>query len=166
MTAWTIRDERAEEAQAIAALTSAAFRGAAHTDGTEGTIPGKLRESGDLVLSLVAEAQGELVGHLAFSPVTISDGSEGWYGLGPVSVIPARQGNGIGTALIGEGIERLRGLGAQGCVVLGEPGYYARFGFRHDPALAFPGPPAEYFMRLVLAGREPAGEVRYAPAFG
>jgi len=166
MTIWTIRDERAEEAQTIAALTNAAFRGAAHTDGTEGAIPGKLRASGDLALSLVAEAPGEMVGHVAFSPVTISDGSMGWYGLGPISVIPTRQGDGIGTALIREGLARLRGLGAQGCVVLGEPGYYGRFGFRHDPALAFAGPPAEYFMRLVLAGREPAGEVRYAPAFG
>ena len=90
------------------------------------------------MLSLVAEAQDDPIGHAAFSPVTISDGSEGWYGLGPVSVIPSRQGEGIGTALVREGIARLCRLGAQGCVVLGEPGYYERFGFRHDPALAFP----------------------------
>jgi putative acetyltransferase len=163
---WTIRDERAGEEATIAELTYAAFRKAEHTAGTEGAIPARLREAGDLTLSLVAEADGELVGHVAFSRVTISDGSDQWYGRGPVSVLPARQRQGIGAALIRHGLERLRQIEANGCVVLGEPAYYERFGFRHDPALTFSGPPPEYFMRMVLAGPAPAGEVRYAPAFG
>ena len=60
-----------------------------------------------------------------------------------MSVLPEHQSKGIGTALIREGIGRLRELGANGCVVLGEPDYYERFGFRPDPKLVFPGPPPE-----------------------
>ncbi|HYD24886.1 MAG TPA: N-acetyltransferase [Croceibacterium sp.] len=166
MTDWTIRGERPDDHAAIAALTEAAFREARHADGSEGAIPARLRAAGELTVSLVVEAGGELVGHVAFSPVAIADGTEGWYGLGPVSVIPARQGRGIGTALVRQGLERLRRLGAGGCVVLGEPAYYGRFGFRHDPQLTYPGPPPDYFLTLVLAGAPPAGEVRYAAAFG
>ena len=69
-------------------------------------------------------------------------------------------------ALIEAGLQRLIARGARGCVVLGDPAYYARFGFIHDPALTFPGAPAEYFQRLVLRGDPPSGAVRYAPAFG
>lgn len=165
MSSWRVRDERPGDAAALAALTEAAFREAAHRDGSEGAIAERLRRSGDLAVSLVAEADAGLVGHVAFSPVAISDGAQDWYGLGPVAVVPERQGEGIGAALIREGIARLGGLRAGGCVVLGAPDYYARFGFGHDPALVFPGPPAEYFLRLVLAGSAPAGDVRYAPAF-
>ena len=166
MSDWTIREEASEDAAAIAAVTAKAFASAAHTDGTEHALPGKLRHAGDLTLSLVAQASdGALVGHVAFSPVTISDGSDGWYGLAPLSVIPSRQGEGIGSALVCEGLARLRRLGARGCVVLGEPAYYGRFGFAHDPALAFPGPPPEYFQRLLFEGASPRGSVRYAPAF-
>ena len=104
---WTIRDERPGDFVAIAALTQAAFRDAEHSDGTEPAIVERLRTDGDLTLSLVAE-DGELLGHAAFSPVTVSDGSTGWYGLGPVSVSPHRQREGIGSALIRVGLERLR----------------------------------------------------------
>jgi len=163
---WVIRGEHVDDADAIAKLTYLAFREAEHTDGTEGAIAGRLRDAGALTLSLVADANGAPIGHAAFSPVTISDGSAGWYGLGPVSVVPARQAEGIGSALVREGIARLRRLGAQGCVVLGDPAYYGRFGFRPDPRLVFPCPPAEYFQRLVFGGPEPQGEVSYSRAFG
>src|SRR5690606_32587977 len=127
----------------------AAFRGAPHSDGSEAEIIERLRVAGDLAVSLVAvDADGAIVGHVAFSPVTISDGTSGWYGRGPVSVVPSHQGTGIGSSLIRAGLERLRSAGARGCVVLGEPAFYARFGFRHDPRLVFPGPPPEYFLRL------------------
>ena len=162
---WTIREERPGDEQAITALVDAAFRDAPHSDGTEAAIVERLRADGDLALSLVA-AEGSLVGHVAFSPVTLSDGTVRWYGLGPVAVSPRRQGEGIGTALVRQGLERLQAMEAGGCVVLGEPGHYGRFGFRHDPRLAFPGPPPEYFQRLVLDGEPPAGTVRYARAFG
>ena len=98
--------------------------------------------------------------------MTISDGTPSWYGLGPVSVTPELQGEGIGSTLIRRGISELGATGAGGIVLLGDPAYYSRFGFAHDPALAYPGPPAEYFQRLVLAGSAPTGTVTYAPAFG
>jgi putative acetyltransferase len=160
-----VRDERASDRTNIAEVTAAAFRDAPHTDGTEHALPAKLRDEGHLAVSLVAEADGQLVGHVAFSPVTVSDGSTDWFGLGPVSVATTCQGQGIGAALIREGLSRLRQMGANGCVVLGEPAYYGRFGFAHDPALSFPGPPPEYFQRIVLAGPAPSGTVTYAPAF-
>jgi len=161
-----VRAERPGEGEAIAALIEAAFRDAEHRDGNEQDLPARLREAGDLTLSLVAEDGGELVGHVAFSPVAVAGGATNWYGLGPVSVAPARQGRGIGSALIEEGLARLRQAGANGCVVLGEPAFYGRFGFAHDPALVFPGPPPRYFQRVVFSGAAPRGVVRYAPAFG
>ena len=165
--AWTIRDERPGDEAAIAALTAAAFHDVEHSDGSESAIVERLRAAGDLAISLVAEnLDRAVIGHVAFSPVAISDGTPRWYGLGPCSVIPLRQRAGIGSALISEGIERLRQMDAGGCVVLGDPAYYRRFGFGHDPALTYPGPPPEYFQRLVLSGPAPQGTVSYAPAFG
>lgn len=163
---WAVREERPGDAPAIAGLTEAAFRDAPHADGTERTIAARLRASGELALSLVAETDGALVGHAAFSPVAISDGTPGWYGLGPVSVAPAWQRRGIGSALIRAGLARLRVRNAGGCVVLGDPAFYRRLGFGHDPRLVYPGPPAVYFQRLVFDGAEPQGVVSYSPAFG
>lgn len=163
---WSIRLEREGDEADIAALTTAAFREAPHKSGTEAAIVERLRLHGDLALSLVVEdADGAIAGHVAFSPVTISDGTPGWFGLGPVSVVPTNQRASIGTALIRDGLERLKDSGAGGCVVLGEPAYYGRFGFRHDPKLVFPGPPPEYFAALRFSGSEPVGTVAYAPAF-
>lgn len=167
MSSFTIRPERAGDEAAIAALTAAAFRDVRYSDGSEVAIVGRLRSAGDLALSLVAEDRdGAIVGHVAFSPVAVSDGTPGWYGLGPISVIPLRQRAGIGSGLIEESLIRLAAIGARGCVVLGEPGYYRRFGFRHDPELVFPGPPPAYFQRLAFDAEVPAGIVSYAPAFG
>lgn len=166
MIAADIRPERPGDEAAIQALTRAAFAGMPFSDGREPEFVGDLRAAGDLTLSLVAVSGRAIVGHIAFSPVTISDGSPDWQGLGPVSVAPPRQRRGIGAALIGHGIAELRARGAAGVVLLGSPAYYARFGFEHDPALTYPGPPAAYFQRLVLRGTPPRGTVRYAPAFG
>ncbi|MEX0341732.1 MAG: GNAT family N-acetyltransferase [Erythrobacter sp.] len=166
MTAFAIRPEREGDAQTIFALTEAAFRDMPFSDGDEQQLVDRLRSAGDLTLSLVAEDAERIVGHIAFSPVTISDGTTGWYGLGPVSVWPELQRQGIGAALVKRGIADIRGLGGKGIVLLGSPDYYARFGFEHDPDLRYPGPPAEYFQRLVLDGDAPRGTVSYAPAFG
>jgi len=166
MSGWTIRDEQPGDEAAIAALTEVAFRTVRYSDGGESAIIARLRDAGDLALSLVVENRDRaVIGHVAFSRVTISDGTPGWYGLGPISVIPLRQRAGIGAAMASEGLARLRGLGAGGCVVLGDPVYYGPLGFRHDAGLVFPGPPPEYFQRLVLSGDEPQGTVRYAAAF-
>lgn len=161
-----IRAERPGDEAAIRAVTQAAFRTQPHSDGTEADLIDALRRDGDLALSLVAETDGQIAGHIAFSRVTISDGSHDWYGLGPVGVSPELHRQGIGSALIERGVADLTALGARGVVLLGNPAYYARFGFAHDPALVYPGPPAEYFQRLVIAGEAPSGTVTYAPGFG
>lgn len=161
----TIRPEAPGDEETIFALTEAAFAEMKHSDGDEQQLVNRLRDDGDLVLSLVAEDGERIVGHIAFSRVTISDGAEDWYGLGPVSVWPADQRLGVGSALIRRGIADLRERGAKGIVLLGSPEYYRRFGFSHEPQLTFPGPPAEYFQTLVLEGDLPSGEVTYARGF-
>ncbi|MBP7001083.1 GNAT family N-acetyltransferase [Amaricoccus sp.] len=161
----TLRAEAPADHASIRALTDDAFAGAAHASGTEGAIVDALREAGALALSLVAEEGGAIVGHVAFSPVAIP-GAAGWFGLGPVAVRPDRQGRGIGAALIRDGLARLEAMGAQGCVLLGDPGYYRRFGFAPDPRLRFEGAPPEYFLRLAFPGAAPAaGAVAFHAAF-
>ncbi|MBH1555602.1 N-acetyltransferase [Stenotrophomonas maltophilia] len=162
---YTLRNEAAADIAAIHALTSAAFAAAEHSSHTEHFIVDALRSRGELAVSLVAEVDGERVGHVAVSPVAISDGSGGWFGLGPISVLPAWQGQGIGAALMHAALEALRRQGARGCVLLGEPGYYGRFGFRAEPGLILPGVPAEYFQALCLRPPMAQGEVQYSPAF-
>ena len=88
MSALTIRPETDADHAQIAVVTNAAFVEVEHSDGSEVQIVDKLRQDGDLALSLVAEDGERIVGHVAVSPVTISDGSEDWYGLGPISVLP------------------------------------------------------------------------------
>ena len=161
-----IRSERAEDAPQIAAVTTAAFAGEPHSSGTEAAIVAGLRVAGALTVSLVAEDAGELLGHVAFSPVTIDGRSAGWFGLGPVSVRPDRQSVGVGRALIEAGLAELRAQGAKGCVVLGDPAYYGRFGFSCDPTLRYADAPAEYFQRLSFGAETPTGKVDYHPAFG
>ncbi|WP_438748580.1 GNAT family N-acetyltransferase [Pararhizobium sp. O133] len=160
-----IRPETAGDIVSIGALTTVAFAGMPYSDGTEAAIIDRLRADGALTLSLVAEIDGVVAGHVAFSPVEITDGAQEWFGLGPVSVEPGRQKAGIGTALINDGLDRLREIGAAGCVLLGDPGYYERFGFRHHEALRFPGPPPEYFLALALHGSMASGIVQYHKAF-
>lgn len=167
MSDWTVRPERPADAAAISALTTAAFHGLEFSGGNEAEIVERLRADGDLAVSLVAENLDlAVIGHAAFSPVTVSDGTSGWYALGPVSVIPLRQKVGIGSSLTEAGLARLREIGAAGCVVLGDPGYYGRFGFVNDPGLTCPGPHPEYLQRVVFRTPPPTGEIRFAPAFG
>lgn len=160
-----IRHEEPSEAGVIATLTAEAFREAAHSSHTEHFIVNALRKAGQLTVSLVAEDGDAIVGHVAVSPVSISDGSDGWYGLGPISVAPERQGQGIGRLLMKAALTELRKIGAAGCVVLGDPGYYGRFGFKAEPALVLPGVPPEYFQAIAFRGAVPAGSVSYHQAF-
>ena len=146
-------------------MITKAFAAALHSSGTEANIVEGLRKGGALTLSLVAEQDGRIVGHIAFSPVTITGEDRGWYGLGPVAVLPEHQGEGIGAALVEAGLAQLRALRARGCVLLGDPAYYQRFGFRADPRLVLPGIPAEYFQTVRLSDDEAEGEVAYHPAF-
>jgi putative acetyltransferase len=160
-----IRLENEGDADAIHALTAAAFQGKPYSDGTEAHVVDALRAAGALTISLVAEDYDEMVGHVAFSPVTINGQPGRWYGLGPVSVTPARQRQGVGTALIKTGLSQLRALGADGCVLLGDPAYYGRFGFVSDPALRYRDVNPGYVQWLSFTGEAPAGEVVFHPAF-
>ncbi|MCM2474757.1 N-acetyltransferase [Rhizobium sp. CG5] len=160
-----IRPEQPGDEEAIGEITEAAFAGKDYSDQTEHRIVTRLRAAHDLTISLVAEDEEGIIGHIAFSPVTLSGGEKDWYGLGPVSVRPDRQGEGIGARLIRHGIARLRDLGAQGCVVVGSPKLYPKFGFGHHAGLTYPDLPAEYFMILPLRGPVPSGIVAFHPAF-
>ena len=160
-----IRPETDADIATIRALTKAAFGKTPHTSGTEHLIVDALREAGDLFLSLVAEDAGEIVGHVAISPVTISDGTPAWYGLGPISVTPERQLKGIGSKLMNRVLGDLRKSGAAGCVLLGDPGYYSRFGFKPDAGLVLPDIPPPYFQVISFGSAIPAGTVRYAEGF-
>lgn len=159
------RPEEPDDRRPIFKLTEAAFKDMPFSDGDEQELVDRLRKDGDLALSLVAETSEGIIGHIAFSPVTISDGAKNWYGLGPVSVWPELQGKGVGSALINHGITQMRAMGAKGIVLLGSPEYYSRFGFKSDPSLAYPGPPAAYFQYLTLVGVRPTGTVKFAPGF-
>ena len=160
-----VRPERPGDEDAIHAVTEAAFRTAAHMSGTEQFIVRELRRAGALTVSLVAELDGQVVGHIAISPVTIADGTRDWHGLGPVSVAPALQRRGIGSRLVRESLTRLQALGGKGCALVGDPAYYGRFGFVADPALVLPGVPPQYFQVVRLAGAMPRGVVTFHPAF-
>ncbi|AGW93787.1 MULTISPECIES: GNAT family N-acetyltransferase [Cupriavidus] len=160
-----IRPEVPSDADRIAQLTTAAFRAAPHASQTEAFIVNALRCAGQLTVSLVAQDGEVLVGHVAVSPVWVSSGAAGWFGLGPISVAPDRQGQGIGTQLMQAALAELRRLRAAGCVVLGDPGYYGRFGFAARPGLVLEGVPPEYFQALAFNGGYPSGTVRYHDAF-
>jgi len=160
-----IRHEMASDIEAITAVTQAAFENHPISNHTEQFIVKALRAACALTISLVAEMGGNVVGHIAFSPVTISDGSPEWYGLGPISVAPARQRQGIGKALMHEGLARLRALGADCCVLVGDPDYYQRFGFRSYPELSHEGVPPENLLVLPFGEHKSRGFVVFHPGF-
>ncbi len=160
-----IRDETREDYATITEVTAAAFETMEISDHTEQYIIEALREANALALSLVAEVDGEVVGHIAFSPVTISDGTRGWYGLGPVSVLPSYQRMGIGKALIWEGLARLQKMGAKGCCLVGHPEYYPKFGFINPPDLGCEGVPPEAFFALSFDGAYPQDTVTFHEGF-
>ncbi|HJE91063.1 MAG TPA: N-acetyltransferase [Dietzia timorensis] len=169
----TIRAERRGDEGAIDAVTREAFAGAEYSDGTEQDVVAALRGTGALTVSLVAESGGEIIGHVAASAVRLDPPAAGeWYGIGPLSVRPDMQKQGVGAALMKAVLERLGELGAAGVVLLGDPEYYRRFGFVLAAPLRFRGAPAEYFQAMFLGTGEeigpefPASDVIYDDAFG
>lgn len=160
-----IRPERAADIDAISSLTKEAFANCPHGNHTEQFIITALRKANALTISLVAQAETAVVGHIAFSPVAIADGSPGWFGLGPISVLPELQKQGIGKSLIRAGLSRLKSLGAQGCVLVGEPAYYQRFGFKNFPSLGVDGVPPEYVLALSFTENQPRGTVAFHEGF-
>jgi putative acetyltransferase len=160
-----IRPERPGDEDAIHHLTVAAFEPMEFSNGSESSIIEGLRRSGDLILSLVAEENGKIVGHAAFSPVTIGGAADDWFGLGPISVKPERQRQGIGRALILRGMELLKSRGAHGCALIGDPAFYSRFGFHSDGLLSHGDLDPRYVQRIIFSGPAPEGAVTFAPAF-
>ena len=160
-----IRSETSADVSTIAEVTVAAFKTLAISNHTEQFIVAALRVAKALTVSLVAEVDGRVVGHIAFSPMTISDSCSNWYGLGPVSVLPECQRRGIGSALIQEGISRLKDLGARGCCLVGHPEYYRRFGFQNIPGLVHAGVPEEVFFAMSFDGHIPQGIVEFHVGF-
>ncbi len=163
-----IRPEKPEDIPAVRIVNERAFGGAAEAD-----LVDALRRNGKAPISLVAEDDGRVVGHILFSPVTIETSERELVGVGlaPMSVIPERQNQRIGSLLVEEGLRRCREDGHRFAVVLGHPGFYPRFGF--VPAGRF-GIKSEYdvadevFMVMELregALRGCAGVVKYQPEF-
>jgi putative acetyltransferase len=162
---FTVRSEAPSDVPVIAAVTVEAFRNAAHSSHTEQFIISALRKAGQLCVSLVAELQGEVIGHVAVSAVSLSDGAVGWFGLGPISVIPRLQNRGVGTRLMKSALQVLRERGAAGCVLLGEPKFYERFGFRAEPDITLADVPPDYFLAMSFGPTLPKGAVSYHEGF-
>lgn len=160
-----IRNETQDDIRAITDVTIAAFKTLEISNHTEQFIIEALRAADDLTVSLVAEMDGQVIGHIAFSPVTLSDGTPDWYGLGPVSVLPEHQRKGIGKTLIKEGLSRLSKMYAQGCCLVGHPDYYRKFGFKNIPGLVLEGVPPEFFFALSFDGHLPQGTVAFHEGF-
>ena len=160
-----IRNEVDADIDAINEVTLKAFNALEVSNHTEQFIIAALRKDKALTVSLVAELDGCVIGHIAFSPVTFSDGTRNWYGLGPVSVLPEYQRKGIGKALIREGLSRLKPLNARGCCLVGHPEYYRKFGFDNVSGLICEGVPQEVFFVLSLDGYIPQGTVTFHEGF-
>jgi putative acetyltransferase len=161
----TIRPEKPGDYAAIYDLTKRAFAPMPYADGDEQDLINQLRDAGALVISLVAELEGRVVGHVAISPAFPADGSDGWYALGPVSAEPELKHQGIGSAIISAGIDMLRARDAAGCVLVGNPAYYSRFGFLSFANLCPDGEPAEFYQILPLRIAEPNAVVAFHPLF-
>jgi putative acetyltransferase len=160
-----IRNEKPSDIDAITDITLDAFKDCQYGNHTEQFIIDALRAADALTASLVADSEGTVVGHIAFSPVTISGERCGWYGLGPVLVRPDHQRQGIGKSLIHEGLHLLKEAGAKGCVLAGDPKYYEPFGFMNLPELILEGVPPEVFLALTFGENTPQGVVAFHEAF-
>ncbi len=160
-----IRLEQPDDIGDIAKVIQQAFADSPYSDQQEHLIVDNLRRADALNLSVVAVINNQIVGFAGTSPVGISGGSSDWYGLGPVAVLPDTQGEGIGSMLVEEILLRLKITGAAGCVVLGDPDYYRRFGFIPDETLSFADFDPELFQSIRFGDNLTQGEVSYHPAF-
>ena len=161
----SIRPENISDHELIYDLTKRAFANMPFAGGDEQDLVNALRAANALSISLVAEVEGRLAGHIAFSPAYAADGTKGYYALGPVSVEPDLQKQAIGSALIRYGIGLLRDRGAAACILTGNPAFYRRFGFEGTPQSAPENVPKEYFMILPLGKSGNHGVIDFHPLF-
>ncbi|MFK7976417.1 MAG: GNAT family N-acetyltransferase [Halioglobus sp.] len=161
----TLRHETHADIEIIRTITERAFAGKPYAGGNEQDVIDLLRDKGALVLSLVAIREDELVGHIAFSPVALGDTLQPWFALGPVSVLPEWQGQGIGTQLIERGLSDISSAGALGCILTGNPLYYKRFGFDFSPQSCPENESPEVFMVKCFSAKQPHGRFRFDSAF-
>jgi putative acetyltransferase len=163
-----VRSESDVDRAAIRAVNEAAFGSPVEAD-----IIDALRAKGVELVSLVADRDGAILGHILFSPVSLAghDALE-LMGLGPMAVLPREQRKGIGSALVREGLRQCRQLGAQAVVVVGHPQYYPRFGFapasRYGIRCEYDVPDDVFMIAELETGalRNASGLVRYDSAFG
>ena len=160
-----LREEISSDVQPIHQVTELAFRGRPYAGGDEQDVVDRLRAQNALTLSLVAIEAGELVGQVTFSPAELSNGSGLWYALGPVSVTPQLQSEGIGASLINLGLEKITAMGALGCILTGNPAYYTRFGFKLSPKHAPDNEPEAFFMLKLMQDVQPEGRFAFHQAF-
>ena len=164
-TELVVRNERPEDVDLIRDLTELAFRGRPYSCKREHLLIDDLRSANALTVSLVMLDGTTVVGHVALSPVTLPGASGPWFGLGPISVLPDWQRKGVGTALMKEALARLTQQQAAGCILVGDPRYYKRFGFAHDPSIVAEGEPPEHTMISRLTANSDRGIVRFHAAF-
>lgn len=160
-----IREKNRKDEGVIRTLIDKAFLGRPYSHGTEGVLVESLCRQSALAVSLLAEVDSQIVGHIAFSPGYPEDGAGGWYALGPVAVLPSLQRQGIGFSLVARGLAALAGMHAAGCILVGDARYYSHFGFENMPHLAPSTEPAEYFMVKLLAGPLPKTPAQFHQAF-
>lgn len=160
-----IRPEQAADIAAIEQVVHAAFLTEIYSNQTEYLLVNALRKAQALTIALVAEYQQQIIGYIAFSKVMIDEEDHGWYGLAPLAVDPSWQNQGVGSALVNAGLNALITLDAAGCVVLGDPYYYGRFGFQASPHLSLADVPAAYFLGLKFKEHAVLGAVEYHASF-
>lgn len=160
-----IRNEAPKDYAVISDVTERSFRPLGFDTLNEPFVIEALRAAGALSVSLVAEFDSRVIGHIAFSPASISDGTPGWYALGPVSVLPEYQRQGIGRALIWAGLERLKSIGARGCCLVGHPEYYGKVGFIHPGGFSCEGVPQELFFAISFDDQYPQATVTFHEGF-
>lgn len=166
MTILRIKPEDASVTDEISHVITTAFESAPHAGGNEAEIVESLRAREALTLSLVALYDNQIVGHIAASPVVITDSKSGWFGIAPLSVLPRHQSRGVGAALLREAERLLRQRGAFGAVLVGDPTYYNRHGFECRAGLSVSGIPQQYVLAKPFADEQPCGAIEFHQAFG
>jgi len=163
----SIRTEAPANRDAVRAVNVAAFERNAEAD-----LVDRLRDEASPVVSLIAEREGDIVGHILFTPVTVEDDSASWsaMALGPMAVLPDVQRQGIGSALVEQGLRRCAALNVPAEFVLGHPDYYPRFGFgpasKYGCRCAWDVPDDVFLARRFNNSLIAPGLVRYHPSFG